>query len=94
MVQFGEANLHFGDRVDAYRLTVDYRDSTQDYHKIWGGAGDDNLKGGNGNDTINGGDGDDTIEGSAGADTMDGGTGDGNNRHLSYASSPQRTGRS
>ena len=89
--QFGEANLHFGDRVDAYRLTVDYRDSTQDYHKIWGGAGDDNLKGGNGNDTINGGDGDDTIEGGAGADTMDGGTGDGVDT-LSYASSPQRTG--
>ena len=88
---FGEANLHFGDRVDAYRLTVDYRDNTQDYYKIWGGAGDDNnIKGGNGNDTLNGGAGDDTIEGGAGADTMDGG--DGNNDTLSYAGSPRRTG--
>ena len=88
---FGEANLHFGDRVDAYRLTVDYRDNTQDYYKIWGGAGDDNIKGGNGGDTLNGGAGDDTIEGDAGADTMDGG--DGNNDTLSYAGSLQRTDR-
>ena len=82
---FGEANLHFGDRVDAYRLTVDYRDNTQDYYKIWGGAGDDNLKGGNGDDFISGGDGDDTIEGGAGADNLNGGENDGDSDTLSYA---------
>ena len=66
-------------------MTVDYRDNTQDYYKIWGGAGDGNLKGGNGDDFISGGDGDDTIEGGAGADNLNGGENDGDSDTLSYA---------